>query len=372
MKQRLLIVTTCIVALWGCNTPKESVIKESKVYVGADLSYVNEILDCGGEFRSEGALVDPYELFAQKGTDLVRLRLWHNPEWSGYSDLEDVKLAIKRSKELGMEILLDFHYSDTWADPQHQVIPKAWEEITDVKVLSDSLYYYTYQTLEALHADGLLPEFVQVGNETNIEVMQDSAMMNVDTINWERNLALINAGLKAVNDFSLLSGVDIQRMIHIAQPENALWWFGAATKYGLGDFEWIALSYYPKWSAYGLDELSIALDSLIKTYEKELMIVETAYPHSLVNVDGAGNILGEDALIAGYEATPDGQLRFMQTLIEQTVKSGGKGVIYWEPAWVTSTCETPWGKGSHWENASFFDGERGNEALPAMEIFNNY
>ncbi|MEQ8550094.1 MAG: glycosyl hydrolase 53 family protein [Cyclobacteriaceae bacterium] len=343
------------------NTPRE--------YVGADLSYVNEILDCGGAYRSNGELVDPYQLFSEKGTNLVRLRLWHNPTWAGYSNFEDVALAIKRSKAQGMEVLLDFHYSDTWADPQHQVIPKAWETITALPVLSDSLYNYTYATLNKLHRENLLPEFVQVGNEINIEIMQDSANMVVDTINWERNLTLINAGLKAVNDFSVASNTDIQKMIHIAQPENALWWFDQATKNGLADFEWIGLSYYPKWSSFGLEELSVALDSLIKTYEKELMIVETAYPHTLVNVDNAHNILGEDALIEGYPATPNGQFRFMKKLLEETRKSGGRGVIYWEPAWVTSDCRTLWGQGSHWENASFFDGQNGNEALETFDFF---
>lgn len=365
MNQISQLVIILIIALtWSCQQKKSPT-----VYVGSDLSYVNEILDCGGAYRSAGELVDPYKLFAEKGNNLVRLRLWHNPEWSGYSNFEDVKLAIKRSKAEGMDILLDFHYSDTWADPQHQVIPKAWEGISDLSILSDSLYDYTYNTLQKLSEADLLPEFVQVGNEINIEIMQDSAMMRVDTINWKRNLTLINAGLKAVKDFSNQSGQNIQRMIHIAQPENGLWWFNEATKNGLGDFEWIGLSYYPKWSTYGLEELSVALDSLINTYEKELMIVETAYPQTLENVDDAHNILGEDALIEGYEATPSGQLSFMKRLLKETLNAGGRGVIYWEPAWVTSDCSTKWGQGSHWENASFFDGKNGNEALASFEFF---
>jgi arabinogalactan endo-1,4-beta-galactosidase len=356
-------------ALFGCMT-KPKVELPTK-YVGSDLSYVNEILDCGGEYRSEGTLVDPYTLFAEKGNNLVRLRLWHNPEWSGYSDFEDVKLAIQRSKAEGMAVLLDFHYSDTWADPQHQVIPAAWANVEDLSILSDSLYNYTYQTLSKLHSDDLLPEFVQVGNEINIEIMQDSANMVVDTIDWKRNLILINAGLKAVTDFSKETQVDIQKMIHIAQPENALWWFSEALEYGLADFEYIGLSYYPKWSTYGLDKLSVAIDSLIGTYDKELMIVETAYPHTLMNVDAAHNILGKDALILDYPATPEGQLAFMNKLKKVTFDAGGKGVIYWEPAWVTSDCSTRWGQGSHWENASFFDGENGNRALVSFDFFQN-
>jgi len=365
---RITLLFTAIIGFSGCKNKPEQPNTDT-FYLGGDLSYVNEMLDCGAEYRNQGKLVDPYQLFGQKGANISRLRLWHNPKWTNYSNYKDVELAIERSKEAGMEILLDFHYSDTWADPQHQVIPKAWENISDLNALSDSLYGYTYQTLSKLYAAGLLPDLVQVGNETNIEVMQDSATMNVDSINWKRNITLLNAGLQAVKDFSTQSGQGIERMIHIAQPENGLWWFKEAKENGLGDFEWIGLSYYPKWSTYGLNQLSIALDSLIKTYEKDLMIVETAYPHTLENVDEAHNILGEDALVEAYPATPEGQLAFMNELKKVTLESGGRGVVYWEPAWVTSACSTKWGQGSHWENASFFNGKKGNEALGIFDFF---
>ncbi|MEM6526621.1 MAG: glycosyl hydrolase 53 family protein [Bacteroidota bacterium] len=363
---RLTVIFVLIFTGFGSFTQERD---QGSFYLGADLSYVNELLDCGAEYRYNGELVDPYQLFAEKGANISRIRLWHSPGWTDYSDYEDVALAIQRSKAVGMDVLLDFHYSDTWADPQHQVIPQAWRHISDHDLLKDSLYHYTYGTLKALHAKGLSPEFVQIGNEVNIEIMQDSASMVVDTINWSRNLSLLNAGLKAAHDFSTDHSVNIETMIHIAQPENALWWFSEARQHGIADFDWIGLSYYPKWSAYGIDSLGIALDSLISTYGKDVMIVETAYPHTLNDVDQAGNILGKDALIPGYPATPKGQYDFLERLIEITRKSGGKGVIYWEPAWVTSDCSTLWGQGSHWDNATFFDGVNGNEALPVFDLF---
>ena len=364
MKIPLPIIIIALV--FGCRNQKE----RPTFYLGADLSYVNEMIDCGAEYRSEGELVDPYQLFGEKGANISRIRLWNDPgHWTNYSHYEDVELAIKRSKEAGMEILLDFHYSDTWADPQHQVIPKAWEQTTTTEVLADSLYDFTYQTLVRLHTQNLTPRFVQVGNEVNIEIMQDSAQMNVNSINWNRNVHLLNAGLQAVKDFSDEYQIIIERMIHIAQPENALWWFAAAEKNELHDYEWIGLSYYPKWSTFGLDSLSVAIDSLIDTYDKEVMVVETAYPFTMKNADPAHNILGEDALISGFPATEEGQFRYMKKLVEETKKGGGSGVIYWEPAWVTSNCSTLWGQGSHWDNATFFDAERGNEALKVFELF---
>ncbi|TFH35819.1 MAG: arabinogalactan endo-1,4-beta-galactosidase, partial [Bacteroidia bacterium] len=105
--------------------------------MGADLSYANQILDVGGVYRDSGAIKNPYLIFSQYGTNVVRLRLWHNPVWTSelypgqemgiYNGLDDVKIAISESKKFGMKVCLDFHYSDNWADPSKQVVPAAWE-----------------------------------------------------------------------------------------------------------------------------------------------------------------------------------------------------------------------------------------------------
>ena len=237
-----------IVALLACSK-KEQTLSSSELYLGADLSYVNEMIDCGGIYRSNGAPVEPYQFFAEKGANLIRLRLWHNPDWTNYSTFEDVKRAMKKVKENNMAVLLDFHYSDNWADPGKQVIPAAWSSIKDLNVLKDSLYSYTYNTLQKLFDSELIPTIVQIGNEINSEILQPNDSVR-SPINWERNISLLNAGLAAVEDFSKKNGVSIQRMIHIAQPENGLWWFRDATTHGLGNYEWIGLSYYPKWSKY--------------------------------------------------------------------------------------------------------------------------
>lgn len=364
--RNVLILITIALSIYACNTRED----KQELYLGADLSYLNEMLDCNGEFRVNGELVEPYKLFADKGCELVRVRLWNNPDWTNYSDYEDVKRTIREAKKNNMQVLLDFHYSDTWADPHKQLIPKAWAEIKDVKVLGDSVYNFTYYVLNDLYNQNLLPEFVQVGNETNIEILMPAPYdENSGPIDWERNAFLLNKGLEAVQAIEEQTGSAIESMLHIAQPENALWWFKQAFENKLSNFEWIALSYYPKWSTYSLDKLEIALDSLKSTYNKRIMIVETAYPYGFANVDSAGNILGEDALIPGFSATPQGQLDYMNKLVEVTLKGGGEGIIYWEPAWVTNSCSTLWGQGSHWENATFFDAENGNEILPVFDFF---
>ena len=355
------------VVLLAC-LKKEQISSTSELYLGADLSYVNEMIDCGGIYRSNGAPVEPYQFFAEKGANLIRLRLWHNPDWTNYSNFEDVRRAMKKVKENNMAVLLDFHYSDNWADPSKQVIPSAWSNIKDLNVLKDSLYSYTYNTLQKLLDSQLVPTIVQIGNEINSEILQPNDSVR-SPINWERNIALLNTGLDAVKDFSKNNGVSIQRMIHIAQPENGLWWFRDATQHGLGSYEWIGLSYYPKWSKYKFDSLSIALDSIKRTYDKRVMIVEVSYPYGMVDVDSASNILGEDSIIPTYPATPDGQLDFMKKLVQVTLDGGGEGVVYWEPAWISTNCKTRWGKGSHWEIATFFDAANGNEALKAFDFY---
>jgi arabinogalactan endo-1,4-beta-galactosidase len=97
-------------------------------------------------------------------------------------------------------------------------------------------------------------------------------------------------------------------------------------------------------------------------------VVETAYPFTDDHADSSHNLLGADSLIPGYPATPKGQLDYLTDLTRLVVRSGGSGVVYWEPAWVSTKCRTRWGQGSSWENATFFDFRRGDEALPAFQF----
>jgi len=336
--------------------PVDSTANAISFFRGADLSYVNEMLDCGAAYSDEsGTPKDPYSLFSEAGTDLVRVRLWHTPDWTEYSDFEDVKKTIQQAHANGMQVLLDFHYSDTWADPGNQEVPQAWVGVVDnVQLLGDSLYNYTFQTLAQLNAAGLLPEMVQVGNEINIEILQDPDQ-SYERINWTRNAALLSRGLEAVRDAAEEFGTPIGTMLHVAQPENAGWWFREAAEAGLTQYDWIGLSYYPKWSDQSLAQLSVTVESMRALYGKRVMVVETAYPFTLDGNDNANNLLSEEALLAGYPATEAGQLGFLQALEDALEAGGGEGLIYWEPAWISTSCSTLWGQGSHWENAALFD-----------------
>jgi arabinogalactan endo-1,4-beta-galactosidase len=339
----------------------------SNFYYGADLSYVNEMVDCGAKYKdNNGIEKNPFKIFKEAGTNMVRVRLWNNPTWTNYSNYEDVKKTISEAKAEGMKVLLDFHYSDTWADPNHQEITTAWlNEVDNTEVLGDSLYNYTYKTLNNLSKANLLPDMVQVGNEINAMILQHGELKATD---WNRNSFLINKGIKAVRDISAEKSKKIEVMLHVAQPENGLWWFDKATKNGITDFDIIGLSYYPKWSTYKLDNVGTAFKTLTSTYKKPLIVVETAYPFTMEDADSAGNILGSDSLIDGYPATQQGQLDFLNKLAEILKSSGGEGLVYWEPAWISTPCETQWGQGSHWDNATLFD--HNDKATLGMKFYN--
>ncbi|REH01193.1 glycoside hydrolase family 53 protein [Flavobacterium aquicola] len=379
--KKLYISTFAILAflnLGSCQSDSESTEKDPVVtppvtenisfYYGADLSYLNEMEDCGAVYKNDkGVAQDAYKIFKEAGANLVRVRLWHNPTWTNYSNFNDVKKTISRAKALGMNVLLDFHYSDTWTDPEKQKIPAAWaSQMNNKEALGKLLYDYTYKTLNDLSKENLLPEIVQVGNEINPMILQGDEL--VWPINWTRNSYLLNNGIKAVRDISKDKNKKIGVMLHIAQPENALWWFKEATANGITDYDWIGLSYYPSYSEYTLNDVSTPIKTLISTYKKRLMIVETAYPFTLNNNDNASNNLGTEALINGYQATQAGQLGYLKKLKEVVAAAGGEGIIYWEPAWVSTSCKTLWGTGSHWDNATLFDNT--NKATLGMQFYN--
>jgi arabinogalactan endo-1,4-beta-galactosidase len=370
MRHPLPAYLIIIFMLFGCKkTNSQLPNAKNAIVLGGDLSYVNEVEDAGAKYQRNNSSVDPYALFAEKGCNLVRLRLWHTPSINRYSGLEDVKKSIRRAKAANMKVLLDFHYSDIWADPGRQNIPKAWSTITDLNVLGDSLYGYTLNTLLTLNKEGLLPEMVQVGNEINSEILQpeDKAKPIID---WKRNAFLLNKGIAAVREASSKSSKKIEVMLHIAQPENAIKWFADASANGIEPYDWIGISYYPLWSTVKTKDLPYFINNLVTTHKKQLMVVETAYPHTLANADPANNILDDKALVPGYPATPAGQKQYMIDLVKLVIQGGGAGLVYWEPAWISSSAKTPWGQGSHWDNATFFDAANKNEALPVFDFFN--
>ena len=302
----------------------------------------------------------------------MRLRLWHNPAWTKevygadgtqlYNDLRDVEKAIQLSKEQGMNVLLDFHYSDSWADPGKQEIPAAWKSISSLDVLKDSVYQYTFKTLHYLDQKGLMPEFVQIGNETNCGMMYtdgaaDFPKLNGCEGNWANLGQVINSAAKAIRDASGTSAVKTKIMIHVADPKNVDYYFdNITTTGGVSDFEIIGLSYYPIWhTTVKLDFLSNSVSGLKAKFKKDVMVLETAYPWTTYGSDSYNNLWGGETPVEGYPYTVEGQTAILRKITQEVKDGGGIGVIYWEPAWISSSMKDKWGTGSSWENNTFFD-----------------
>ena len=361
-----------------CTSPKQEEEGEGRVIydpdtfvMGADLSYLNEILDHGGTYLDSGRIKDPFAIFAGYGTNVARFRLFYNPQWtrekygpSGtqmYQDFSDTRNGMKRARMKGMKLCLDFHYSDTWADPGHQKIPSAWEGL-NFAVLQDSLYHYTLNTLLKLEQEGLMPDYIQTGNEIN-----PGFLLPVGN-RWENTgdfITLINAAIQAVRDAGDSTGTNPKVILHVAQPANALKWFDGLFDAGLDDFDIIGISYYYLWSDVPLANVSNYLSVMTRDYGKPVMIMETAYPWTTSNADSYSNIIDTTQLPAGYPPTPDGQLAYLVKLTQEVIDGGGIGLFYWEPGWITSGLVTQWGTGSAWDCNTLFD--FAGEVLPGMK-----
>lgn len=328
----------------------------STFYLGADLSYTNELEDTGVEYLVNDTVTDIFSLFHQCGANMVRLRLWHNPTWTNYSNYADVKKSAKRIKNAGMSILLDFHYSDTWTDPEQNLVPAAWASVVnDTTALADSVYNYTYKTLVAMKGSSILPVAVQIGNETNNNIMV-SDNSELLPLNVQRNVKLFNAGIKAVKDFNSNYNKDIKTILHVAMTNtDVLNWIYNIKTHGILDFDIIGVSYYPQWQFYTPQELGELASTVYNTYGLQLLVAETGHIWTRSWNDNCQNLMSYMA--PGYPETPCPQLQkdFLIEVKEAVRNNHGYGVLAWEPGWVSSTNETLWGTGSNWENVAFFD-----------------
>lgn len=332
------------------------------LHLGADLSFTNEMEDCGAIFKEHGKKIDPFTLIKAHGGNIVRVRLWNDPRWTRYSTYPDVLKTIRRAHAAGLQVLLDFHYSDDWADGDHQAPPAAWAGMSTDRQ-ARALHDFTRDILDRLAAEKQLPAFVQVGNETNREML--SGGKDPAQTDWARNAALINAGIAAVHEAAKAHGATIKTMLHVAQPENVMGWFDNATAAGVLDYDIIGISYYSKWSKYNLSGLGKVIDAAHRRYGADVWVVETAYPFTTGFADDSVNLLGADSALPGYPVSPEGQSRYLEDLTRTVVANGGNGVVYWAPDWVSTPCKTRWGTGSSWENATWFT-IREHEAVPAL------
>jgi arabinogalactan endo-1,4-beta-galactosidase len=274
----------------------------------------------------------------------------------------DVERSIARAKANGMKVLLDFHYADTWADPGKQHVPSAWIDITSIDVLRDSVYNYTLKTFQYLNSKNLTPDFVQLGNETNCGLLYTDAPQAFPSCyvcngEWSNLGKVINAGIQAVKDATADVPIKTKIILHVADPRHVDWWFsGIKNNAMVTDFDVIGFSYYPLWhTGVKIGDISAKITEFKTKFSKEVMIMETAYPWTTAGDDDYNNLFGGDAPIGGYSYTEQGQLELMKKLTKEVKDGKGLGLIYWEPAWISSSMKDLWGTGSSWENCTFFD-----------------
>jgi len=241
--------------------------------LGADISFLPQMENRGAKFTVNGKETDAIKALADNGFNYIRLRIFVNPEndkgydpKTGFCGLEATKKMAKRVKDNGMKLLLDFHYSDYWADPQQQYKPLAWENM-DFEQLKTTVREYTKSVLLALQDQGTLPDMVQVGNEINHGLLwPDGHISNPDNL-----ASLLKAGIEGVHDVNPSTPV----MMHLAlggQNEEAVFWLDNMLARDV-KFDAIGLSYYPRWHGT-LDDLQKNILDLAKRYGKPLNVVE--------------------------------------------------------------------------------------------------
>ncbi|MFC5529490.1 glycoside hydrolase family 53 protein [Cohnella yongneupensis] len=335
---------------------------------GMDISFVDEIESAGGAFYENGERRDVLDIMRDNGVNSIRLRIWNEPV-GGFCNLERTVLMAKRIKEKGLHFLLDFHYSDKWADPANQWKPKAWEGLY-LEGLCDAVHGYTSVVLDALGVAGALPDMVQVGNEITPGMLWGDGRVDGEhdtDAQWEAFTSLVKAGVSAVRARAPAAEV----MIHIDRGGD--WattrkFFDRFELHGV-DFDVIGQSYYPWWHGT-LADLKLNLDNTARAYGKPIYVVETAYPWTIEPVEGRAFIFErEDQLHAGYPATVEGQAAYLRDFLEiiRGVPDGlGAGFHWWEPAWIPSKPDWSVGHPNNWSNLTLFDFE-GNK-LASMEV----
>lgn len=325
------------------------VTKNTKVdedfITGADVSSYYSLIKSGACFYDkDGNKLDEqgfFDLLKAGGTNYIRLRVWNNPydaEGNGYgggnNDLEAAKVMGQYATKAGMKVLIDFHFSDFWADPAKQQSPKAWSDMSHEERINAITEFTTTSLTELLDA-GVDVGMVQIGNETNNgfcgETYKDDG--------WDKVSQLFDAGCQAVKSVAEEKNVTIKRVLHFANPEKS----GSYAKYAENlaannvDYDVFASSYYPYWHG-STDNLTLVLTNIADNYGKEVMVAETSWATTLDDGDGHDNTVrvGNNDVDMSYDFSLQGQADEITAVANAVTAVGnaGIGMFYWEPAWI--------------------------------------
>ena len=301
---------------------------------GMDASAVLAVENSGAKYYGfDGEEQDVFKTLAEAGVNYIRLRVWNDPydeNGNGYGGNNDVATAIelgRRATQYGMKVCIDFHYSDFWADPTKQYVPKAWKGMT-IEQKSDALYGFTVTSLTDILNAGVDVCMVQVGNEINKGMSGETFMSSV--------AKLLNAGSSAVREVSKAAGKDIQVAVHytdIDKQGEVAKITADLEKYGV-DYDIFAMSYYSFWHG-SMENMQEMAEYVQDTYGKKVVIAETSYCYTAEDGDGSGNsVSGDGDLVDGYDATVQGQADMLRDICEAADEADIMGVFYWEGTWI--------------------------------------
>jgi arabinogalactan endo-1,4-beta-galactosidase len=289
--------------------------------IGADLSFLKQAEDNGFRFKEDGISKPGLQIFKDHGYNWIRLRLFHSPDELP-NNLEYTLVLAKEAKKLGYKFLLDYHYSDTWADPAKQFTPKTWIGKTHEELV-DAVFKYTQETIVAFKNAGVMPDMVQIGNEIINGMLWPVGKLPE---NWKNFAELVQAGIDGV-----FAGCDKQSipkiMIQIDQGGNignTKYFYDNLLSYGV-EFDIIGQSYYPWWHGSLLD-LRENMIFMAKEYKKPIILVEVAYCYAPTEY------LTKKP---PFPESPEGQKQFLEEvnrIVLDTPDQLGVGIFWWEPA----------------------------------------
>lgn len=304
-------------------------------YRGMDASAVLALENSGVKYYNfDGEEQDVFMTLAQAGVNYIRLRVWNDPydeNGNGYGGgNNDVATAItlgQRATKYGMKVCIDFHYSDFWADPKKQFVPKAWEGM-EIEEKADALYDFTLDSLTQLLEAGVDVGMVQIGNEINNGMSGETDVANIRK--------LLTAGSKAVREAAVNFGKEILVAVHYTNIDDMKKLDTLLTGLQVKeiDYDIVGLSFYPYWHGT-MDDLKNAITHIRNTYGKKVYVAENAYCYTAEDGDGSANsVEGTDDLAEGYSASVQGQANEVRDVCAATSESGAEGIFYWEGTWI--------------------------------------
>ena len=346
MNGRILVIALLVLALLPALTPRAEA-EESSLYVkkvenlpedfifGMDVSSVLAEEASGVKYYDfDGNEADLFRILADIGITHIRVRVWNNPFddqgrgfGGGNCDAAAAAEIGRRAAACGLKLIVDFHYSDFWADPGKQMVPRAWKGM-EIEEKTEAVYRYTLESLNRMKEAGADVAMVQTGNETNGAMCGEKTWMNI--------AFLMDAGARAAREVYPEALV----ALHFANPENPDSYRTYAKKMdyyeknGLIHYDVFATSYYPFWHGT-LENLSMILTEISETYGKKVMVMETSYPYTTEDTDFSGNTAGSGTA-GDYPFSVQGQANSVRDITDTVVNGtpAGIGVVYWEGAWI--------------------------------------